>query len=520
MRKILLLFVLIITVANAIAQNKYYRIKIFTDDAGLKQLAQKGVGFDHGEYKHNEYFVSDFSERELSLIKKSNFKYEVLISDVSAYYVQRSKTALQVTEKTDVNCNYATPVNFKYGSMGGFYTYKEMLQTLDSMAKKFPRLISIRKQVSALRTTNGRPLYYVRISNKPKLEQDKPKILYTALHHAREPESLSQLIFFMWYVLEHYSADSDIKAAVDGCEMYFIPCVNPDGYVYNQTTNPDGGGLWRKNRRNNDDGNFGVDLNRNYGYKWAYDDIGSSPFTYNETYRGPSAFSEPETQIINSFCQAHHFYMAINNHTFGNVLIYPYGYKPRTYTADSLLFSHYADELTQCNHFKTGTAIQTVGYTANGNSDDWLYGEQSLKPKVFALTPETGSGNDGFWPAQNRIIPLAQKNMQMNITAAQITAGIVSLTTNFANINAEEKLTASPNPCNTQTIINFSLKNITANAKLIVNDRLGNAVKIIALHPNENHVVLNTENFKAGVYYYTIAAGNYKSKTEVLYVVK
>ena len=44
------------------------------------------------------------------------------------------------------------------------------------------------------------------------------------------------------------------------------------------------------------DGNYGVDLNRNYGYKWGYDNSGSSNYTGDETYRGPYAFSEPETQ--------------------------------------------------------------------------------------------------------------------------------------------------------------------------------------------------------------------------------
>ena len=522
MRKIFLLFVLIIIAATTQAQsNIYYRIKIYTDDAGLKQLAQKGVGFDHGDYKRGEYFTSDFSARELELIKQSNLKYEVLINDVSAYYTQRNKIASPGLDDADVTCTYTTPANFKYGSMGGYYTYKEMLQTLDSMSKKFPKLISVRKPASTtLKTANGNVLYYVRISNRPKVEQAKPKILYTALHHAREPESLSQLVFFMWYVLEHYSTDADIKALVDGSELYFIPCVNPDGYLYNQSTNPNGGGLWRKNRRNNGNGNFGVDLNRNYGYKWGYDNVGSSPNTADETYRGPSAFSEPETQIINSFCQAHHFYMAINNHTYDNVLIYPYGYKANTYTADSLLFKQYAQELTQCNHFKIGTSIQTVGYTTNGSSDDWMYAEQSLKPKVFALTPESGSQRDGFWPAQNRIIPIAQKNMQMNIMAAQITAGLATVAANNINTNIETKLAATPNPCNTQTVIHFSLKGISNNAKLIVNDWLGNTVTIITLHSNENSIVLSTDNFKPGVYYYSIVADNYRSETAKLSVIK
>jgi len=105
----------------------------------------------------------------------------------------------------------------------------------------------------------------------------------------------------MWYLLENYSSDPSIKNIVDNTEMYFIPVVNPDGYIYNQTTNPNGGGLWRKNRRNNGDNTYGVDLNRNYSYNWGYDNTGSSGNTNSDTYRGPSPFSEPESRIMRDF---------------------------------------------------------------------------------------------------------------------------------------------------------------------------------------------------------------------------
>ncbi len=94
-------------------------------------------------------------------------------------------------------------------------------------------------------------------------------MLYTALTHAREPASVQQLLYFMYYILENYGVDDEITDIVDNTELYFVPCVNPDGYVYNQMESPQGGGMWRKNRRNNGDGSFGVDLNRNFGYKWG-----------------------------------------------------------------------------------------------------------------------------------------------------------------------------------------------------------------------------------------------------------
>ncbi len=167
----------------------------------------------------------------------------------------------------------------------------------------------------------------IKISDNASVDETEPEILYTAVHHAREAESLSQLIYYMWYLLENYSTDVTIQSLVNNTEMFFVPCLNPDGYMYNQLTDPNGGGLWRKNRRDNLDGEFGVDLNRNYDYFWGFDDTGSSPLTADATYRGIAPFSEPETQAISNFTMIHDFKYALNYHTYGNHLVQPFGYK-------------------------------------------------------------------------------------------------------------------------------------------------------------------------------------------------
>lgn len=259
-------------------------------------------------------------------------------------------------------------------------------------------------------------MYWLRISdNATSDETDEPQVLYTALHHAREPNSLSQLIFFMYYLLENYNSDPDIKYLVDNTQLCFIPCVNPDGYIYNQVTFPSGGGMWRKNRRNNGDGSMGVDLNRNYGQSWGYNDSGSSPNPESDAYRGTEPFSEPETQAVRYFCEQHQFKLALNYHTFSDLLIYPWGYEASIYTPDSALFTQYGQLLTQDNKFRFGTANETVGYVTNGSSDDWMYGEQSTKPPIYAITPEVGNADDFFWPLPERIIPLCQQNVSANL---------------------------------------------------------------------------------------------------------
>ena len=176
------------------------------------------------------------------------------------------------------------------------YTFDEVLIELDSMRLLYPSLISAKQSIGT--SIEGKDIWIVRISDNPDVDEQEPEVLYTALHHAREPQSMMTLMYFMYYLLENYGTDPEATFLVENRELYFVPVLNVDGYLYNQQTNPNGGGFWRKNRHNNGDGSFGVDLNRNYGYQWGYDNTGSSPNPSNNTYRGTAPFSEPETQAI------------------------------------------------------------------------------------------------------------------------------------------------------------------------------------------------------------------------------
>ncbi|HMC96153.1 MAG TPA: M14 family zinc carboxypeptidase, partial [Flavobacteriales bacterium] len=251
------------------------------------------------------------------------------------------------------------------------------------------------------------------------------------------PAALSQLIYYMWYLLENYDTDPYIQYLLDNTELYIVPCINPDGYVYNEMTDPAGGGMWRKNRRDNGDGSFGVDLNRNYGYQWGFDDLGSSPDPASEVYRGESPFSEPENQVLRDFCDAHDFRLALNHHTYGNLLVYPWGYQASFFTPDSAVFATYGQILTKENGFFAGTDDQTVGYLTNGTIDDWQYGDVSERAKILGMTPESGDDNDGFWPVLERITPLCAANLDMNLNNALLAGRYAKATDRSSSILAD-----------------------------------------------------------------------------------
>jgi len=63
---------------------------------------------------------------------------------------------------------------------------------------------------------------------------------------------------------------------------------------------------------------IGVDLNRNYGFEFAHDDSGSDIHPCSNNYRGPYAFSEPETQAMkNLVTRFDNIKVAVNLHARG-----------------------------------------------------------------------------------------------------------------------------------------------------------------------------------------------------------
>ena len=142
------------------------------------------------------------------------------------------------------------------------------------------------------------------------VSQVADEVLYTGLTHAREPLSMMNLFYFVQLLCENYGTDPELTYLIDNREMWFIPVVNPDGYLYNESIQPNGGGMHRKNRRDTncvDGTNRGVDLNRNYGYSWGANNTGSSPDPCSTTYRGTEEFSEPETAAVRDFVEDREF---------------------------------------------------------------------------------------------------------------------------------------------------------------------------------------------------------------------
>jgi hypothetical protein len=432
MRSIFINFYILFTIGFSYVsfaqETSYKRVRLNATSTQLQKLSNEGLSIDHGHRKGNTIIV-EISNEELAIVESLKVPHEILIEDLEKFYAHQNDgvdiASLSKTFKSNNFCNgvssYAVPANFNLGSYAGFMTYQEMLNNIDSMAAKFPNIIKAKSDFDTIVTIQNRPVYWLKISDNPNTDEAEPEMLFTSVHHAREPTSMSEVIFFMWYLLENYATNAEIKYLVDNTELYFVPCVNPDGYLYNEQTNSSGGGMWRKNRRANSNGTFGVDLNRNYGYMWG-SNVGSSPTPSSDTYRGPTAFSEPETRMMKRFCEDHHFITALNAHTYGNDLIYPWGHQTDSLTPDSTLFDRWGKKMVEENGYVSGLGTATIGYYTNGDSDDWMYGEQNTKSKIFSMTPEVGANvaPNGFWPPANQIIGICIDDASMNLMAVRL----------------------------------------------------------------------------------------------------
>ncbi|MGA2667548.1 MAG: M14 family zinc carboxypeptidase [Ignavibacteria bacterium] len=395
------------------AQHKYSKVRIFAaSKQDFKRIDQAGLYLDGGIFKQGIYFDTWLSEQEIKKLSYSGIQYQVLVDDWYTYYnnlpkmsemdVQRSL----VESKTNFNVGHSI-----YGSMGGFLTWSEVVKVLDSLRLEYPNFIS--KKWSIGNTYEGRPMWCIRITKDPDniFGTPRPEIMLHALIHAREPEGMEQQLYFIYWLLENYGADPVATYILTYRDIYWIPVYNVDGYVYNETTVPNGGGMWRMNRQPCS-GDTGTDLNRNYGtYQfWNSTNGGSSDMCGDETYRGSSPFSAPEVLNMANFVNSMHFKTALTAHTFGNYLIRPWCWSDSP-TIDDTIFQEYSIDMTQYNHYTYGRPSQTVGYQTRGSSDDWNYND-SGHTKIIEMTPETGL--TGFWPTQSEIIPLAEGMLWMN----------------------------------------------------------------------------------------------------------
>ncbi len=340
---------------------------------------------ENGEY----YLVINTTKEQLEKIQALGFKTRITYEDIAEkFYEMAGSRDPQILR-----------------DFGYFYTYWEMRDTLQTLANSFPQ---ISRFYSAGNSYQGLPMVAFKISDNPIVDEMEPAVCFNGATHAREPMGTTLCIDYIKYLLTNYGTDSLVTWFVNNREIYFIPVMNPDGYRYNS----DSGGATaniRKNRHfysGQSSSTAGVDLNRNYGYKWGYDNYGSSPTVTSETYRGPSRFSEPETQNARDFFLPKKIRTQIDYHSYGAYNLCVWGYSGTAEPIpDSITQWEILDSMRAKNGYtaaRTGPIVRVL-YAANGGSIEWEMKDtlHNGVPKfvTYAYTIETNQTD--FWDGYN-----------------------------------------------------------------------------------------------------------------------
>ena len=248
-----------------------------------------------------------------------------------------------------------------------YKTYDQFNTYTDTLIATYPGIVS---RIAIGNSLQGNPVWAIRIAS-PGSAATKPAFLLFGLQHAREWVTGMAAMYTAEQLASGGNGDPQIARALQTYQFFIVPVLNPDGYKYTWSTNR----LWRKNRRANVGGSFGVDLNRNWAQGWGSNN-GSSGTASSETYRGTSAFSEPETQLLRDFVLARPSIRGmLDVHSYSQLILSPWGYTSTLPTNNSL----YADlnavfksgvQSIAATPYTAGPTYTTI-YPVSGGSTDW-----------------------------------------------------------------------------------------------------------------------------------------------------
>ncbi|BAF72011.1 M14 family metallopeptidase [Sulfurovum sp. NBC37-1] len=262
-----------------------------------------------------------------------------------------------------------------------YMSYQESLEFLHAMEKQYPDLIEVIKIGT---TYEGRDIVLAKISNNVETADEKPALLYTGSIHAREWIGHELALKFISHVVQNRTVDPVLEKALEESTLYMVPCLNPDGYEYSRKHFS----FWRKNRRKNHDGTYGVDLNRNFSIGFV-----KQKDTSSNVYGGEEPFSEAETRAIKEFVDAHeNITIALDYHSQGNVFFPAHKFKHEAEmngTDMNVIAANMNDEFVKITGRKYGIHRgKPPAHLISGSGREYYYSRG-----IIALVVEVGTKN-------------------------------------------------------------------------------------------------------------------------------
>ncbi|MET7671521.1 M14 family zinc carboxypeptidase [Micromonospora luteifusca] len=363
--------------------------------ADRNAVARTGAAIDYSE--HGVLHISATAV-EAAAIGKLGFRLEPLAAPPNA---ERGADGVGTLAFPPADSNY--------------HDYAELTAVVNQVVADHP---AIARKISIGSSYEGRDLMAVKISDNVGTDEAEPEILFNSQQHAREHLTVEMAIYLLNLFTDSYGGDSRITNIVNSREIWIVPTVNPDGSEYDIATGSYRS--WRKNRQpNSGSSNVGTDLNRNWGYNWGCCG-GSSGSTSSETYRGPSAFSAPETQALRNFVNGRvvggvqQIKANIDFHTYSQLVLWPYGYTTAN-TATGMSADQYntfatiGQQMAATNNYTPEQSSDL--YITDGDSLDWLWATHNIWAYTFEMYPGS-SGGGGFYPPDEVIPAQTSRNRE------------------------------------------------------------------------------------------------------------
>ncbi|PSN61179.1 carboxypeptidase-like protein A1 precursor [Corynespora cassiicola Philippines] len=289
-----------------------------------------------------------------------------------------------------------------------YHSYADHLQFLRDLQGGFPSQSEI---ITAGSSVQGRTLTGIHIWGSGG-SGSKPAVLIHGTVHAREWITTLTTQYFAWQLLTKYSTDASIRALVDKFDFYIMPVVNPDGFVYSQTTDR----LWRKNRQTvSGNSCVGRDINRNWPYQWNVPG-GASTNPCSETYKGVSAGDSPENRglvaQVNRLRDGRGIRLYLDVHSYGQYILWPYGYNCNIRPENEAQHRSLATAAASAIRAVSGTAYTIGGacstlYATTGDSTDYT---DVVGNATYSYTYELRDrGTYGFVLPANQIQPTVRE---------------------------------------------------------------------------------------------------------------
>ena len=336
------------------------------------------------------------NSKHIRYLNKSKIHYTLIKEDVCKFYRNRILNSKYIIDKT---------INIT-GSMGNFMTFNEIENKIKFLQKTFPRFIT--KKFSIGQTIENRNIWAINVSNG---NNNNPEILITGLLEAREVISYTSILYYIEWLCINYDNNDTAKYILDTKQLWFIPCLNPDGLAYNEKIENNGGGMYNKNRNVNCDNKdlIGINLNRNFPIDWNLDNIGSSNDCNSSNFKGARNLSERETWALSLFIKTRNFILHINFEAFGNQLLVP--------NNKFLNITKYATK--NLNNFTYGS-ICDLEIVKNGTITKWFNTKTNIKDKINSFKLKLGTYDDGYWPISKNIIPICENAVNITNNLCQL----------------------------------------------------------------------------------------------------